>query len=107
MIWRIIKWSLLILIIFILCRLFIKPSNEYRKEAYYTIKTMDIKPIKDSADIGIAFPIVYGTVLIQEDSTAVMTVNQFKYIIGEKPSLVKYNYYFDRNKKYYKRTIVN
>lgn len=107
MIWRIIKQSLLILVIFILCRLFIEPSNEYRKEVYYTIKAIDEKPIKDSADIGIVFPIVYGTVLIQKDSTAVMTVNQFKYIVGEKPSFIKYKYYFDSNKKYYKRIILD
>ena len=36
-----------------------------------------------------------------------MTVNQFKYIVGEKPSFIKYKYYFDSNKKYYKRIILD
>ena len=106
-IWKIIKWSLLILIIFISYRLFIKPTNEYCKKVYYAIKTMDMEPIKDSADIGIVFPVVYGTVVTQKDSTAIMTVNQFKYIIGEKPLFIKYKYFFDKNKNLIRRYKIN
>lgn len=107
MIWKILKWTLIITICFILFRMFITPSNEYCKETHRTIENIDVKVKNDSADIGFIIPIKYGNVNILSDSTATMTVSQFYFIIGKEYRVKKYTYTFDKNKKYINRIEIN
>lgn len=103
MIWKIVKWALIISICFILFRMFVTPSDIYCKQIKNVIETIDIKQKNDNADIGFIIPIKYGNPCIKQDSSATLKVSQLHFVIGREYKIKKFTYYFDDKKEYIKR----